>query len=72
MSSSERSEPLDLDNGLPVTAEDVLAQRRRREAPSTMSVTEYFRFLAAFPPASYEQLKGRRGPQGEPFTLPPE
>jgi hypothetical protein len=63
------SEPLDLDRGLPVTAEDVAAQRRLR-APAFASVAEYLAFLAALPAPSYEELRARRGPRGAPFVLP--
>ena len=70
MSSSDSSDDLDLERGLPVTPADVAAQRRAHEASRTMTFTEYLAFLASFPPASYEELKQRPHPRGEPFTLP--
>jgi hypothetical protein len=63
------SDPLDLERGLPVTAEDVEAQRRL-QAPPFESVAEYLAFLASLPEPTYEELKARRGPRGEPFVLP--
>jgi hypothetical protein len=63
------SDPLDLDHGLPVTAEDVVAQRRLQAPPFT-SAGEYLDFLDALPAPTYEELKARRGPRGEPFVLP--
>jgi hypothetical protein len=63
------SEPLDLDRGLPVTPEDVPAQRRL-QAPSFASVAGCQAFLATLPAPTYEEMKARRGPRGEPFVLP--
>ena len=49
------------------TPADVEALRRAlRHAP--MSGEEYLRFLAQFT-ATYQQLKAKRGPRGEPFRL---
>ncbi len=69
MSSQDSSEPLDLDRDLPVTPQDVAALRRAREMTYPMTLDEYFAFLSALPPASYETLRARRGPCGEPFVL---
>ncbi len=69
MSSSGRSEPLDLDKGLPTTPEDVAALRRLRERTPALSAEDYFRFLAALPQPSPEDLRRRRGPRGQPFRL---
>jgi hypothetical protein len=69
MSSSDSSSPLDLAAGHPVTPEDVAAQRVL--APKAIpTLEEYFEWLAQFPSPTYEELKARRGPCGEPFTLP--
>jgi hypothetical protein len=68
MSSSESSEPIDLERGHPVTAEDVSAQKRLG-APAIASFEEYMAWIASFPSPSYEQLKDRPGPHGEPFVL---
>jgi hypothetical protein len=68
MSSSDFADRLDLDRGLPVTPEDVAAQRRRRELPRP-GFSAYPAALAALPPASPAELRARRGPHGEPFTL---
>jgi hypothetical protein len=70
MSSPDSSEPLDLEQGLPVNAEDVSAQRRARELLPKMTMAEYLSFLTSLPAATYEQLKARPRPQGEPFKLP--
>lgn len=69
MSSSGRSEPLDLDQGLPTTPEDVAVLRRLRQADRALRAEDYFRFLAALPQPSPEDLRRRRGPRGEPFRL---
>ena len=69
MSSSGRSEPLDLEKGLPTTPEDVAALRRLRRSGPILTPEEYFRFLAALPQPSADDLRRRRGPWGEPFRL---
>jgi hypothetical protein len=69
MSSFDSSEPLDLDKGLPVTPQDVAAQRRQRQVMRPMSTAEFLAYLESFPAPSYEALKSRRTPRGEPFTL---
>jgi hypothetical protein len=69
MSSSEDSPDfIDLERGLPVTPEDVEALRRLR-AGVPMTFSEYLAWLSSQPSPSFEQLKARRGPRGEPFVL---
>jgi hypothetical protein len=68
MSSSDPDDRLDLERGLPVTPADVMAQRRLR-TPSAMTPEEYMAFLDSLPEPTYEQLRNRRGPRGEPFEL---
>lgn len=69
MSSNDRSDRLDLETGLPTTAQDVTALRNLRSI--SMTDAEYVRFLAALPAPSFDQLAAKRGPMGEPFRLPP-
>ncbi|HCF60688.1 MAG TPA: hypothetical protein DFS52_22145 [Myxococcales bacterium] len=66
MKSSERSTDLDLETGIPTTSEDV--QALRRLGRPTLSPEAYLRLLESFH-VSYESLRNRRGPRGEPFTL---
>jgi hypothetical protein len=61
-------EPLDLDRGLPTTPEDVEVLRRLREG-GPMPFEEYLRALSLLKPPSWEELRARRGPRGEPFRL---
>ena len=68
MSSSAGSEPLDLEHGLPVRPEDVLALRRAR-ALSSLGWQEYVTFLATQPPPSIEELRARPLSGGEPFRI---
>ncbi len=69
MRSNARSEPLDLDRGLPTTPEDVAALHRLRRPPA-LSTEEFLRFLAQLEPPTWEALRSRKGPQGtEPFRL---
>jgi hypothetical protein len=75
VSSSDRSErgplvegDLDLERGLPTTADDVTIQRRLR-GELRLSSEEYERFLRQLGPRPYEELLARKGPQGEPFEL---
>jgi len=68
MSSADRSEPLDLERGLPTSPEDVVALRRLREG-AVVSQAEYFRFLSRLPPPRLADLRARKGPRGEPFRL---
>ncbi|MCG6928509.1 MAG: hypothetical protein LJF30_24775 [Acidobacteria bacterium] len=68
-SSSEDSDLLDLESGLPTTPADVLALRRVRRS-RRLSTEEYLRALARLPPrppgaaASRKRVYG-----GEPFQL---
>ena len=68
MSSSGRSEPLDLERDLPTTEEDVEALRRARKRPPA-DTAAYLRFLASLPAPAAEALRSRRGPGGERFDL---
>jgi hypothetical protein len=67
MPSSEPSEPLDLERGLPVSADDVAALHRLRGR--RIETREFLAFLARLPAASYEDLRARTGPRGAPFDL---
>jgi len=67
-SSRGKAEALDLAHGLPVTSEDVAAQRRAR-ALTSVTWTEYEAFLATQPLASYDELRARPAFTGEPFRL---
>ncbi len=53
---------------IPTTPEDVEALRRAR--PPAPDWDTYLAFLAALPPPSFEALRSRPGPRGEPFLLP--
>lgn len=78
MSSSDLSESfgavvpggreLDLERDLPTTAEDIETQRRLR-VEQRLSAREFKAFLEALGPRPHEELRARRGPRGEPFTL---
>ena len=37
--------------------------------PRGMSGPDYLKFLMQFPPPSYEELRKKKGPSGEPFRL---
>lgn len=70
MRSDARSDRLDLARGLPTSHEDTLALRRVRSTrPPTPE--EYLDFLAQLPVPTNDELRARRGPRGEPFTLIP-
>jgi hypothetical protein len=69
--SKEPSELLNFERDLPTTPADVAAQRRLR-APRPLTFEGYLRFLASFEPASYDDLRSKRGPSGDgPFELIP-
>ncbi len=68
MPSDARSELLDLERGLPTTAEDVAALRRLRQHPP-VSTRDLLRFLASLKPPTWQELRSRHGPRGEPFRL---
>jgi hypothetical protein len=61
--------PLDLERGLPVSADDVTALRGA-SAPRPMTGDEYVAWLNSFPAPGRDQLARRDGPRGEPFRLP--
>ena len=67
MNSNDRSEPLDLERGLPTTERDVEALRALRYPK--MTDAQYVRFLESLPPLDRASLASRRGPQGEVFSL---
>ena len=67
MSSSDFRAEIDLERDHPTTREDVAAQRRL--AHPRLDFAAYLRFLEVFPLPSWEVLRGRRGPRGEPFDL---
>jgi hypothetical protein len=69
MSSKPRSEPLDLDRGLPTTPEDVRALRSSAAASRVVPEEDYLAFLASSPPPTREELRRRKGPSGPPFRL---
>lgn len=56
---------------LPTTPADVAALRTARDA-SHMSPVDIAAVLEQLGTLSPERLRARRGPRGEPFTLPPE
>jgi len=62
-----RHELLDLDQGLPTTAEDIAAQDRLRAPRLTMD--EYLAWLQSLPQPTYEQLRSLPISIGEPFRL---
>jgi hypothetical protein len=69
MTSNERPEAIDLGRGLPTTAEDVEALHRAR-SEGVPDLDAFLRFLAQLPLLTYEQLRAKPGPRGEPFRLP--
>ena len=70
MSSNDRSEPLDLERGLPTTERDVEALRALRYPK--MTDAQYVRFLASLAAPDRAVLAAKRGPCGEAFSLPSE
>ncbi len=70
MSSGKPSDSFDLERDVPTTPEDVEALRLL--AVRGGSTEDYLRFLRALGDASYETLKKRRLPIGDPpFELTP-
>jgi hypothetical protein len=67
MNSNDRSEPLDLERGLPTSQRDVEALRALRYP--RMTDAQYVRLLAALPAPDRAALAAKRGPHGEPFSL---
>lgn len=69
MKSNARSDRLDLERGLPTTAEDVEALRRAG-AVSPLSFDDYLRFLEQVPPQTSEELRARCAPRSAaPFVI---
>jgi hypothetical protein len=67
MNSNDRSEPLDLERGLPTTERDVEALRALRYPK--MNDAQYLRFLASLAAPDRAVLAAKRGPRGPAFTL---
>ena len=67
MNSNDRSEPLDLEHGLPTSERDVEALRALRYP--RMTDAQYVRFLATFPAPDSASLAAKRGPHGAAFSL---
>jgi hypothetical protein len=67
MQSSDPSEPLDLERGLPTSPEDVAVLWRSKGRH--IETHDFLAFLARLPAPSYEALRARTGPRGAPFTL---
>jgi hypothetical protein len=67
MKTSGDVDLLDLDRGLPTTAEDVAALHALR-APS-LSRTDYEAWLRSLPAPTYAELRRRPVSIGEPFRL---
>lgn len=69
MKSNDLSDRLNLDRDLPTTPDDVAALRRARISQS-MTLAEYFRFLAGIRDVSRGEAPARRRPRGGvPFEL---
>lgn len=69
MRSSERSDPLDLERGIPTTPDDSEALRRAKGA-RPLAFEAYLRYLGQFPPPAVGVLRAKRGPRGDlPFSL---
>jgi hypothetical protein len=68
MNSKKCAEPLDLEQGLPVTQEDVHALRMK--SPK-MDTEQYLQWLSLLVPPTQKQLRARKGPgPGPSFRLP--
>ena len=67
VSSSDRSDRLDLARGLPTSEQDVAALRALRFP--RMTDEEYTLFLEALGRPEQEGLRKKPGPRGEPFRL---
>jgi hypothetical protein len=61
---------LDLEHGLPVTPEDVVAQRGLSQTLARGTFDEYIESLSRPDSLPSAPSVPRRGPQGEPFVLP--
>lgn len=66
MSSKNSANRLVLEQGLPVTREDIEASR---QPVTAMSTEAYWRWLSTLPEPSSEELKRRTIPHGSPFKL---
>lgn len=62
MKSSDRSDRLALDRGLPTTPEDSEALRIAK-ASRSIDLDEYLRFLSQLQPLAPEKLRSKRGPR---------
>ena len=71
MSSSDRSDALDLEHDLPTTRQDVAALRRAK-ASRPLDLAEYIRFLEGLASQDARSVeRTRRGPHGDHlFELP--
>jgi hypothetical protein len=68
MSLNDRSEHLDLERGLPTTAQDIEALRALRFPK--MTDDQYVRLLANLTESDRASLAAKRGPRGDAFFLP--
>jgi hypothetical protein len=69
MNSAESSAPIDLELGLRIRPEDVVALRRARRG-TTASLDDYLDFLKGLDDPPSAILRARHGPQGNsPFEL---
>jgi hypothetical protein len=68
MTSNDRSELLDLERGLPTTAQDIEALRALRFPK--MTDDQYVRLLANLTASDRASLAAKRGPHGDAFSLP--
>jgi len=64
MNSAGFSTPIDLEAGLRIGREEVLALRQSRDG-APMSLEEYLDFLQALENPSIAILRARRGPRGD-------
>ena len=64
MKSNDRSDRLDLESGLPTTAEDVRALRRAKKILLIDTFDEYLNFLRQIPSCGQAELRSRKGPRG--------
>ena len=64
MKSNDRSDRLDLESGLPTTAEDVRALRRVKKIRLIHTFDAYLTFLRQFPSCGQAELRSRKGPRG--------
>jgi hypothetical protein len=67
MNSNDRSEPLDLERGLPTTEQDVESLRALRYPK--MTDAQYLQFIASLAAPNHGSLATKRGPHGPAFSL---